>query len=50
MVPLKKLVEELKERNVCVFEEHHENRLFMMKFHLLDPLCMDLSKFGSVIL
>lgn len=48
MVLLRRCLKELKERTVCVFENHSETRLFTMKLHHLDPLCKELDKFESV--
>lgn len=48
IVTLRKLVKELKERDVCVFQKNFETELFTMNINVADHLHEDLDTFGSV--
>lgn len=48
MVSLMRLMGELNDRTVCVFQLHCETKLFKIKFHLFCFLYEELDAFGSV--
>lgn len=48
MVSLNKLVKELKERIVPVFEKHWDSRLFRIDCNLLDQICENCGRLGIV--